>query len=82
MTRHLFLLLTALIMSAIPAFARDYSATFSNADPEQTVSILRKTTGYDFVYQKSMLENNKAKVNGDYKNLSLTQLLDQTMVYK
>ncbi len=82
MTRHVFLLLTALIMSAIPAFARDYSATFSNADPEQTVSILRKTTGYDFVYQKSMLENNKAKVNGDYKNLSLTQLLDQTIVYQ
>lgn len=80
MTRHVFLLLTALIMSTLTVLARDYSATFSNADPERTVSILRKTTGYDFVYQKSMLEKNKARVNGEYKDVSLNQLLDQTIV--
>ncbi len=79
MKRHLLILLVV-CMSAFSANARDYNAVFKNASPKETVDILRKATGMDFVYQKSILEDNNSHVNGNYRNLSLTDLLDRTIV--
>lgn len=80
MKRHIFFLLIALLVSSATAMARNYSATFNNASPKETVDILRKATGHDFVYQKSLLEANKMKVSGNFKNLTLNELLDRTIV--
>lgn len=80
MNRNIFILLVALIMSAVTVSAKDYSAAFNNASPKEAVDILRKSTGHDFVYQKSLLEDNNFKVNGQYKDLSLTDLLERTIV--
>ncbi len=80
MNRHIFIFLVAMILSAVSASAKNYSATFDNASPKEAVDILRKSTGHDFVYQKSLLEDNNFKVNGQYTDLSLSDLLDRTIV--
>ena len=80
MKRQVILLLMALFMSALSAFAQRYSATFHNATPNEAMAILRKATGHDFVYQKSLVQSNDNHVNGDYKDMSLNDLLDLTVV--
>lgn len=80
MKRNLLIILAAMIMTSFSALAQSYSATFRSASPKEAVAILRKATGHDFVYQKSLLDAIKANVNGNYKNLSLTDLLDRTVV--
>ncbi len=80
MKRNLLIILAAMIMTSFSALAQSYSATFRSASPKEAVAILRKATGHDFVYQKSLLDAIKTNVNGNYKNLSLTELLDRTVV--
>ncbi len=80
MKRHILILLLALLATSVSAFAQKYSATFNNATPTETVEILRKATGHDFVYQKSLLQENKLKVNGHFNEMSLSDLLDRTIV--
>ncbi|MCM1051759.1 MAG: SusC/RagA family TonB-linked outer membrane protein [Paenibacillus sp.] len=80
MKRQVILLVTAIIVSSLSALAQSYSATFHNAGPTEAMAILRKATGHDFVYQKSLLESNGNHVNGEYKDISLNDLLDKTIV--
>lgn len=80
MKRKLLMLLLALVVTALPTFAQNYSATFKNADLRQTIGILKKTTNHDFVYNKSLLKEKGLTVNGIYKNLPLEQLLTKTIV--
>lgn len=80
MKRQVILIVTAIIVSSLTALAQSYSATFHNAGPTEAMAILRKATGHDFVYQKSLLESNGHHVNGEYKDISLIDLLDKTIV--
>lgn len=60
----------------IPIWAQTlYNATFHNASPEAAVRILKKATGYDFVYHKDLLNGNDKKVNETFKNVPLDELL-------
>lgn len=59
--------------------AKTYSATFRNASPVIALQILKKSTGCDFVYQKELIQNNKASVSGTFKNLPLDELLEATI---
>lgn len=56
-----------------------FSATFNNTSAEETVKILKKATGYDFVYQKSLLKGHTNRVSGTYSNTTLDNLLDATI---
>jgi TonB-linked SusC/RagA family outer membrane protein len=56
-----------------------YSATFRNASAEEAIQILKKSTGYDFVYQKDLLKGNGSTVNGIFNNASLDDLLSATV---
>lgn len=80
MKRHLIIRLIALmLMMPLTAMARDYSATFDRTDVSQTISLLRKATGYDFVYQKQLLNGRNLQVVGNFDNVTLEQLLDYTV---
>lgn len=80
MNRQKVLLVLAMMISMLTATAQTFSASFTNANPRQAVAILREATGYDFVYQKTMLDKNPSKVNGRYTNLPISQLLERTVV--
>lgn len=79
MKRQIIISLLVMLILPFAAFARNYSATFSNANVESTIAILRKTTGCDFVYQKNLISDVKTKVNGTYTDVSLERLLDETI---
>ena len=76
--RLLWLLLMVLCVR-LGVSAQTYTATFDNASPEATVRILKKSTGYDFVYHKSLLKNNSSTVTGNYRNVTLDHLLEATL---
>lgn len=80
MKPRLLWLLAMLLCMHFTGYSQDLlNATFHNASPQQAIQILKKATGYDFVYQKSLIENNKATVSGTYHNYKLDQLLDATI---
>lgn len=56
-----------------------YSATFREASAEEAIQILKKCTGYDFVYQKELLKDNGATVNGTFTDTTLDDLLSATV---
>lgn len=56
-----------------------YSATFREASAEEAIQILKKSTGYDFVYQKELLKDNGATVNGTFTDTTLDDLLSATV---
>ncbi|MBQ6871853.1 MAG: SusC/RagA family TonB-linked outer membrane protein [Bacteroidales bacterium] len=81
MKRLILVILLALLVP-LAASAKEYSATFNGADVRTTLQIITKTTGYDFVYQQGLIDQVNEKVNGTYKNVSITELLDNTILYQ
>ena len=80
MKPRLLWLLAMVLCVHVWAYAQaTYSATFSNATPASAIRILKKATGYDFVYEKVLITNNSATVTGSYRNTSLSELLDATV---
>lgn len=80
MKPRLLWLLALVICVHISALAQSqYSATFRNASAEEAIQILKKSTGYDFVYQKDLLKGNGSTVNGIFNNASLDDLLSATV---
>lgn len=79
MKRQITLMILAMVLIPFSALARNYSATFKNSDAQTTLEIITKATGYDFVYQSGLLESVKEKVTGTYKDVSLDDLLNQTL---
>lgn len=79
--RKIFLILTlgAFMLLPLQAFSRDYSVTFSGDNVETALKILKKTTGYDFVYQKELIKNPSIKIKGSYNNQSLDHILDDVI---
>lgn len=77
--RYLWLLLMVVCASLGAQAQKTYSATFDNASAEATVRILKKSTGLDFVYQKSLLSNNTSTVTGTYHDTPLESLLEATV---
>lgn len=76
--RLLWLLLMTLYVS-IAVSAQTYSATFNNTSPETSIRILKKVTGYNFVYRKNLLKDNNSTVTGTYSDVSLDRLLESTV---
>lgn len=77
---HCLLILCTLLslptaLAAAPEEPR-YNVSFENENFEQILSVLRKKTGYEFVYQKQIIED-VAPITCSYRDVSLTQLLDR-----
>ena len=77
--RLLWLLAMVLCVHMYAVAQTTYNATFSNATAETAIRILKQSTGYDFVYEKSLITNNSSTVSGSYHNTSLSDLLNATV---
>lgn len=75
----LIMILTAVLMSPLAAFARDYSVRLNNDNVEEVVRALKKETGYDFVYQKGKFKDVTSKFSGNFSASSLEQFLDKVI---
>lgn len=71
--------LAAMMLLPTSALARNYSAHFDGDNAKAALAILKKATGYDFVYQKDLLKDKGGKVIGNYKDVTLEHLLDYTI---
>lgn len=67
-----------LTLLPMPALAQSYSLSYKNESITQVLRDLKKRTGYEFVYQKQLLEDVPA-ITCDCKNLSLNQLLGRIL---
>lgn len=79
MKRPIIIILLAFLVH-LASFAKEYSASFNGTDARTTLRIITKATGYDFVYQQSLINEVSAKVEGSYRNVSISQLLDNTVL--
>lgn len=82
MQRNFFaLLLLACLLFCLPAEvnAQKFSVSYKNTNIEKVIQDLRKKTGYEFVYQKQIIEN-VGNVTAKYKNITLEQLLNRIFV--
>lgn len=77
--RLLSLILAIMVSTAISIYGKDYTATFSNAGSETVLKILHKETGFDFIYQKDVIQGLKSKVNGTYTSTTPEGLLDKVV---
>lgn len=68
----LLTLVMALLLMPLALLARNYDMTFNNETPENAFQIIRKATGYEFVYNKGILSDLKKNVvDGIYHDMSL-----------
>lgn len=77
--RMLHVVLLALMLLLIPATSKaqqTYDVSYDNQTLEQVIKDLKKRTGYEFVYQKQLLEN-APRITCNYQKLSLHQVLDR-----
>ena len=77
--RSLHVLLLVIMLLLIPATGmaqQTYDVNYDNQTLEQVIKDLKKRTGYEFVYQKQLLEN-APRISCNYQKVSLHQLLDR-----
>ena len=72
----LFLVFALWLLAPLFAIAQQYSVSYDETEIEQVIFDLRKKTGYDFIYQKQIIEN-VPPVTGTFNNMTLVQLLDR-----
>ena len=75
----LILIVTALLLIPLGGYARSFNVSFRNDNAETALSTLKKETGYDFVYRKDLVSGIKATINGNYRNASLSDILDKVV---
>ncbi len=76
--KYLFILLCVgwLLMLPTKAQAQTYNVSYKEQRIEQIISDLREKTGYEFMYQKQIVENVQP-ITFSGKKLTLVELLDQ-----
>lgn len=80
MKHKLIVLMIAAILAPLAMFARNYDVSFNGDTPEAALQAIRKATGYEFVYNKSVLSGiNKVSIGGTYTNMSLEQILNRVV---
>ncbi len=77
----LLMLAFTLVLSSFTLVARaqTYSVSYNKEPIEMVIRDLRKQTGYEFVYQKQVLQG-VPPVTCTYKNLNLQQLLNRVLL--
>lgn len=78
---NLLMLVVSMVLSAftLTANAQEYSVDYKGQTIEQVIKDLRSRTGYEFVYQKQVVEKVPA-ISCSYKNLNLKELLNRIIV--
>ena len=78
MKANKFTLLFCLICLLFPLriMAQDYNISYKKQSIESVITDLRKKTGYEFVYQKHIL-NDLPEITCTYKNVTIEQILDR-----
>ena len=72
--------IVAATTEAMAMAARNYDMTFSGDSPETVFQHIRKTTGYEFVYNKGILkEVGGLKINGTYHDMDLNDILQKVI---
>ena len=79
MKRPILLILLVLLLP-VTLLAKDYTATFNRSDARATLQIITQATGYDFVYKQGLIDGITETVDGTYKNVSINELLDNTVL--
>lgn len=77
--RLISFMLAVLMASMCSVYAKDFSATFNDASSEAVLSILTRETGYDFVYQKDIIQKVKNRVSGTYNSTTAEGLIDKVI---
>lgn len=78
MRNSLFILLL-FVTGLVSAQEKTYTVTYEDAMIEEVMRDITRRTGYEFVYQKAVIAN-VPKVTGTYREATLTQLLNRTLV--
>ena len=69
-------MLVAWLCLPLTLAARNYDMTFSGDSPEAVFQTIRKATGYEFVYNKGILnEMSGRSISGSYKDMDLDGIL-------
>ena len=75
--------IVALMLLPLSLWSANYTVTLSNATPQATIEILKKQTGYNFVYKQKALEKIKVQqITDSFKDASLDEILDKLFVDK
>ncbi len=69
-------LITVGLLMPFASLAKDYDVILKNVSAETAINILKKETGYDFVYQKPLLRNITQRFSGHYTAQNVESLLD------
>lgn len=72
----IFILLTVWLICPLKLLAQEYNISYKNQGLEEVITDLRKKTGYEFMYQKKIIQDLPA-ITCTLKNVSLTQILDR-----
>lgn len=72
----LFVVVCLLVLAPVGLYAQKYSVAYKNTPIEQVITDLRKKTGYEFVYQKQIIQG-AGSVTATYKRMTLEQLLNR-----
>lgn len=72
-------ILATLLMIPLGGYARNYDVTFNNDNAVSALNILKKETGYDFVYRKELVGGIKNSISGNYRNSSLEEILNNVI---
>lgn len=75
----LMFILATLLMIPLGGYARNYDVTFNNDNAVSALNILKKETGYDFVYRKELVGGIKNSISGNYRNSSLEEILNNVI---
>lgn len=80
MKRRFLILLVAWLLVPMALSARNYDLTFNGDAPETAFDIIKKATGYEFVYNKGILNEIAGRsVTGSYHDMDLNQILDHVV---
>lgn len=69
-------LVLLLVLNVQFAVAQTYSVKYNDQSVELVIRDLRKRTGYEFVYQKQVIEE-APHITGYFKDMTLQQLLNR-----
>ena len=76
MKRRILTLLVALMCVPVTLLASNYDLTFNGDSPEAAFQIIKKATGYEFVYNKGILNDIAGRsVTGSYHDMDLNAIL-------
>lgn len=80
-TRNTLILLLFLVMASLPVMGQEptYSVSYENASIESVLKDLTRLTGYEFVYQKGVVDQACA-ISYIVRAATLTQILNRTLV--